>query len=60
MSTGFDSLFFVSSANVHQSVIAVHPSKPNQFAIGLTDGGVYVLEPVESEATWVVAPPDQA
>ncbi|XP_078157501.1 protein TPR3-like [Carex rostrata] len=48
------------SANVHQSVIAVHPSKPNQFAIGLTDGGVYVLEPVESEATWVAAPPDQA
>ncbi|KAL2500697.1 topless-related protein 4-like [Forsythia ovata] len=29
-------------------VIAAHPSEPNQFAIGLTDGGVCVIEPLET------------
>ncbi|KAK3416925.1 hypothetical protein EUGRSUZ_H02668 [Eucalyptus grandis] len=33
-------------------VIAAHPSEPNQFALGLTDGSVYVLEPLESEGEW--------
>ncbi|MQL69363.1 hypothetical protein Taro_001639 [Colocasia esculenta] len=37
------------SSNVHPVVVAAHPSEPNQFAVGLTDGGVHVLEPLESE-----------
>ncbi|XP_020110351.1 protein TPR3 isoform X1 [Ananas comosus] len=46
-----------SSANVHPLVITAHPSEPNQFALGLTDGGVHVLEPLESEGKWGVPPP---
>ncbi|XP_073010395.1 protein TPR3 [Typha latifolia] len=42
---------------VHPLVIAAHPLEPNQFALGLTDGGVHVLEPLESEGKWGVAPP---
>ena len=38
-------------------MIAAHPSEPNQFALGLTDGGVHVLEPLESEGKWGVNPP---
>uniref|UniRef100_A0A1D1XVX1 Protein TOPLESS n=1 Tax=Anthurium amnicola TaxID=1678845 RepID=A0A1D1XVX1_9ARAE len=45
------------SSNVYPLVIAAHPSEPNQFALGLTDGGVHVLEPIESEGKWGVAPP---
>ncbi|KAG0463244.1 hypothetical protein HPP92_021720 [Vanilla planifolia] len=47
------------SSNVHPLVIAAHPSEPNQFALGLTDGGVHVLEPLESEGKWGVAPPSE-
>lgn len=32
-------------------VVASHPSEPNQFAVGLSDGGVHVLEPPE-EGKW--------
>lgn len=38
-------------------MIAAHPTEPNQFAIGLTDGGVYVFEPLESEGKWGSPPP---
>lgn len=38
-------------------VVAAHPIEPNQFAVGLTDGSVKVLEPVESEGKWGVSPP---
>ncbi|EFJ37833.1 hypothetical protein SELMODRAFT_163891 [Selaginella moellendorffii] len=41
----------------HPLVVAAHPSEPNLFALGLTDGSVQVLEPLESEAKWGVAPP---
>ncbi|XP_031129869.1 protein TOPLESS-like isoform X2 [Ipomoea triloba] len=34
-------------------VIAAHPGKPNQFALGLSDGGVLVVEPQKSEDEWV-------
>ncbi|CAA3006574.1 topless-related 4-like [Olea europaea subsp. europaea] len=40
------------SLQAYPLVIAAHPSKPNQFAVGLSDGGVYVLEPLESEGKW--------
>ncbi|KAK4851694.1 hypothetical protein QYF36_017602 [Acer negundo] len=40
-------------------VVAEHPMIPNQFAVGLTDGGVYVCEPLESDGQWGVPPPLQ-
>jgi len=42
----------LSSGNVYPLVIAAHPSEPNQFAVGLTDGGIQVIEPLESECKW--------
>ncbi|XP_043721893.1 protein TOPLESS-like [Telopea speciosissima] len=45
------------SSNVYPLVIAAHPSEPNQFALGLTDGGVHVFEPLESEGKWGSPPP---
>ncbi|KAG7021233.1 Topless-related protein 4 [Cucurbita argyrosperma subsp. argyrosperma] len=45
------------SLRVHPLVIAAHPSEPNQFALGLSDGGVHVLEPSESEGKWGTSPP---
>lgn len=33
--------------------------EPNQFALGLTDGGVHVLEPLESEGKWSMSPPSE-
>ncbi|KAK3011452.1 hypothetical protein RJ639_012750 [Escallonia herrerae] len=47
----------VSNPNVHPLVIAAHPQEPNQFALGLSDGGVHVFEPLESEGRWGVPPP---
>lgn len=44
---------------MHPLVIAAHPSEPNQFALGLTDGGVHVLEPLESEGRWGSPPPTE-
>jgi hypothetical protein len=38
-------------------VVAAHPSEPNQFAVGLSDGSVEVIEPLESEGKWGVPPP---
>lgn len=45
------------SQAVYPLVIAAHPVEPNQFAVGLTDGSVKVLEPSESEGKWGVSPP---
>ncbi|KAG7998124.1 hypothetical protein I3843_01G242700 [Carya illinoinensis] len=47
----------VSSSNVQPLVIAAHPQEPNQFALGLSDGGVHLFEPLESEGKWGVPPP---
>ncbi|KAE8732576.1 Topless-related protein 4 [Hibiscus syriacus] len=47
------------SSTVHPLAIAAHPQEPNQFAIGLTDGTIYVFEPLESEGKWDVAPQPQ-
>ncbi|XVF74749.1 hypothetical protein PTKIN_Ptkin13bG0136600 [Pterospermum kingtungense] len=43
------------SAKVYPVVVAAHPSEPNQFALGLSDGGVHVFEPPE-EGKWGSAP----
>ena len=40
------------SLGLHSLVIAAHPSDPNQFAVGLTNGGAYVIDQPESK------PPD--
>ncbi|XP_059643467.1 topless-related protein 4-like isoform X2 [Cornus florida] len=45
------------SSRVYPLVIAAHPSENNQFALGLTDGGVQVFEPLESEGKWGNVPP---
>ncbi|KAA8521604.1 hypothetical protein F0562_012277 [Nyssa sinensis] len=42
------------SSSIHPLVVAAHPQKPNQFALGLTDGGVVIFEPLESEGKWGV------
>ncbi|WZZ83310.1 hypothetical protein YC2023_103882 [Brassica napus] len=47
----------LSNSNVHPLVIAAHPQEPNMFAVGLSDGGVHIFEPFESEGKWGVAPP---
>ena len=49
--------FLCSNSNVHPLVIAAHRQEPNQFALGLSDGGVHVFEPLESEGKWGVPPP---
>ncbi|PWA37657.1 CTLH LisH motif, WD40/YVTN repeat-like-containing domain, Topless family [Artemisia annua] len=45
------------NARVHPLVIAAHPHEADQFALGLSDGGVCVLEPLESEGKWGTSPP---
>ncbi|KAL6568020.1 Topless-related protein 4 [Orobanche hederae] len=47
------------SSRVYPLVITAHPSEPNQFALGLTDGGVHVLEPLEMEGKWGTVPPPE-
>nr|XP_043619034.1 topless-related protein 4-like isoform X2 [Erigeron canadensis] len=44
------------TSRVYPLVVAAHPSEPNQFALGLTDGGVCVIEPLESEGKWGSSP----
>ncbi|KAL0330563.1 UNVERIFIED_CONTAM: protein TOPLESS [Sesamum radiatum] len=41
-----------SSCYVDPVVVAAHPQKPHQFALGLSNGGVVVIEPLESEGRW--------
>ncbi|KAD3067944.1 hypothetical protein E3N88_35824 [Mikania micrantha] len=48
--------FHMLCPKVYPLVVAAHPSKPNQFALGLTDGGVCVIEPLESEGKWGSSP----
>lgn len=45
-------LIFCRSQAVYPIVVAAHPQEPNQFAVGLTDGSVKVIEPSESEGKW--------
>ncbi|KAI5446464.1 topless-related protein 2 [Lathyrus oleraceus] len=37
-----------NSQNIYPIVVTAHPEKPYQFAIGLTDGYVKVIEPINS------------
>ncbi|CAH2073505.1 unnamed protein product [Thlaspi arvense] len=45
------------SSRVYPLVIAAHPSETNQFALGLSNGAVHVLEPSETEGKWGTSPP---
>lgn len=40
-------------------VIAAHPQKPSQFAVGLTNGGVVVFEPPNPIGKWSMLLPDE-
>lgn len=42
---------------MHPLVVTAHPQEPNQLAVGLTDGSVKVIEPLDSEGKWGVAAP---
>ncbi|XP_078443222.1 protein TPR3-like [Wolffia australiana] len=46
------------SPSVHGVAVAAHPSEASQFAVGLSDGGVVVLEPPDSD--WPSLPPPDA
>lgn len=51
-------LIIFLSVNTYPVVVAAHPTEPNQLALGLSDGGVHVLEPLDSnEGKWGSAPP---
>jgi len=45
------------SLRINQLVIALQPFKPNQFALGLTNGSVHVLELLESKGESGTFPP---
>ncbi|OIS96496.1 PREDICTED: protein TPR2-like isoform X1 [Nicotiana attenuata] len=38
-------------------VITAHPSDSNQFALGMSDGTVHVIEPSDAEPKWGSSPP---
>lgn len=40
------------SQGLYPVVVAAHPQEPNQLAVGLTNGSVKVIEPLESEGKW--------
>ncbi|KAG6397162.1 hypothetical protein SASPL_143327 [Salvia splendens] len=41
-----------SNENPFPVVIAAHPTDPNQFALGMSDGAVHVIEPSDAETKW--------
>ncbi|XP_024023610.1 topless-related protein 1 [Morus notabilis] len=68
--TIFDALVLKQQCRIHPSaylpanisstvcpvVIAAHPQKPTQFAVGLANGEIYVLEPPDPEGKWGFGP----
>ncbi|KAI3828620.1 hypothetical protein L1987_02725 [Smallanthus sonchifolius] len=41
-----------SNSTAYPMVIAAHPSDPNQFALGMSDGSVHVIEPTDADPKW--------
>ncbi|CAD6246767.1 unnamed protein product [Miscanthus lutarioriparius] len=39
------------------TVVAAHPMEPNQIALGMSDGKVHVVEPLDGDPKWGTAPP---
>ncbi|KAG5555948.1 hypothetical protein RHGRI_006557 [Rhododendron griersonianum] len=50
------SALLIGGQGVYPRVVAAHPLEPNQFAIGLTNGSVIIMEPQESEGKWGLSP----
>ncbi|KAG2581778.1 hypothetical protein PVAP13_6KG064200 [Panicum virgatum] len=42
---------------VYPLVVAAHPVEPNQIALGMSDGKVHVVEPLDADPKWGTAPP---
>lgn len=40
-------------------VIAAHPSDANQFALGMSDGSVHVIEPADADPKWGGSAPQE-
>jgi hypothetical protein len=51
------SLLSNSSGRVYPLVVAAHPVEPNQIALGMSDGRVHVIEPLDADPKWGTAPP---
>ncbi|XP_062098060.1 topless-related protein 1-like [Humulus lupulus] len=51
--------YLPANVTIRPRVLVAHPLEMNQFAVGLSDGGVIVLEPLESEGRWGVVPPTE-
>lgn len=52
--------FPACSPNVILTVVAAHPRIPTQFAVGLSDGSAYIVEPrTEDKARWGPLPLDE-
>ncbi|XP_076909270.1 protein TOPLESS-RELATED PROTEIN 2-like [Bidens hawaiensis] len=51
----------VSSSNstAYPMVIAAHPSDANQFALGMSDGAVHVIEPADADPKWGGSAPQE-
>uniref|UniRef100_A0A251V9N6 Putative CTLH LisH motif, WD40/YVTN repeat-like-containing domain protein n=1 Tax=Helianthus annuus TaxID=4232 RepID=A0A251V9N6_HELAN len=51
----------ISSSNntAYPMVIAAHPSDPNQFALGMSDGSVHVIEPADADPKWGGSAPQE-
>lgn len=45
-------IYIIARPNTYPVVVAAHPSQPTQFAIGMTDGGVQIFEPLPSDGQW--------
>jgi hypothetical protein len=43
------SLVSGSGETVYPTVVATHPRKPNQIAVGMSNGAVLVLEPLDTD-----------
>lgn len=43
------------SQNIYPFVVAAHPQEPNQFAVGMSDGSIKVIEPIEPNGRWGVS-----
>ncbi|CAK7353790.1 unnamed protein product [Dovyalis caffra] len=48
-----------SSLGVYPLAIAAHPQEPDQFAVGLKDGGVIIFEPPISAGKWSMLTADE-
>nr|CAB3482246.1 unnamed protein product [Digitaria exilis] len=46
-----------SPGRVYPLVVAAHPMEPNQIALGMSDGKVHVVEPLDADPKWGTAPP---